>query len=681
MDLDNRFPVADNGRGIGATPLDLNAEAGGEPPFSEPSSMALIRMAPPIPAPQSRGLQRVPLAQIVQPSDSEQFTGGFNPQAPGSRKRVRAGSAPPDCAPCANSVSALEKSIRGFAERKTENVVNPTLGTSFDSLAEAYDFYNLYAWEMGFGIRYGRSRSNAGRTKRRQDIVCGREGKPAGENTGSCRCQCPALIRLLRTEDNGWSITEHRGIHNHSLSVICDEKVHLPSHKHIDIRTKNLVRQLRENNLNIGEVYSMIGCFFGSMEDVPPAKLSSRNLCEQINLDQADDDVRKTMEVLAEIGAEDPNFCYRVQADNESRIKNLIWTSGGTRMHYRFFGDVITFDTTYTKKLYGMQFGLFVGVNDHFQSIILGGALVRDEQSESFEWVFTEFIKMMGGNHPRTILTGENNAMEVAVRNAMPNTAHRWCKWHVLHPLYTRRNEFRAEVHKVVDHVRTPGEFETAWGMLIEKYSLQSNSFMTHIYEVRTKWAKPYLKDVFCVKMTSTQQRDTANSMLKKYIPPDCPMHMLVKRYMCLQLSRETDENYQEKRTKIGGSVLRRNLPFEHHASKIYTHAMFKKFGEILYEAGAYHVEVIEKDKIYLTKYIGAERRENWSKVAYEVKMIDNGESFVCECGQFAHTGLLCCHVLKVMEYVSVTQIPKKHIMKRWTRNARDILDSTGAQI
>lgn len=53
------------------------------------------------------------------------------------------------------------------------NVVKTEIGMIFDSLREAYGFYNLHSWELGFGIRYGKGRLNIKRTKCMQEIVCG----------------------------------------------------------------------------------------------------------------------------------------------------------------------------------------------------------------------------------------------------------------------------------------------------------------------------------------------------------------------------------------------------------------------------------------------------------------------------------------------------------------------------
>ncbi|KAM3332252.1 hypothetical protein ACQJBY_027826 [Aegilops geniculata] len=146
--------------------------------------------------------------------------------------------------------------------------------------------------------------------------------------------------------------------------------------------------------------------------------------------------------------------------------------------------------------------------------------------------------------------------------------------------------------------------------------------------------------------------------MLKNYDPPRCPVHMFMRKYMRLLFDRESEENY-EKRTRIGRPVLGANMAIERHAGKIYARAMFEQFGHILYECDT---------------YIDANRREKWFRTSYKVTVLDGGEEFDCDSGQSAHMGLLCSRVLKVLDFMCVTEIPKKHILKRWTRDARDIL-------
>ena len=97
---------------------------------------------------------------------------------------------------------------------------------------------------------------------------------------------------------------------------------------------------------------------------------------------------------------------FSVDTDDDGRIKTLMWTNSRSRMQYEHFGDVVSFDTTFKTNRYDMPFGLFVGVNNHFQTVLLGGVLMTDEKIESFIWVFRELASVMGGQAPKTILTG-----------------------------------------------------------------------------------------------------------------------------------------------------------------------------------------------------------------------------------------------------------------------------------
>lgn len=102
---------------------------------------------------------------------------------------------------------------------------------------------------------------------------------------------------------------------------------------------------------------------------------------------------------------------------------------------------------------------------------------------------------MMGGKPPQTILTDQARALEVALIEVLPGITHRWCKWHVLKrakeclgSLYGKKNDSRAEFHKIVHHMLTEEEFEEGWEALLVKYGLEKHPYLTQIFEVRKKW-------------------------------------------------------------------------------------------------------------------------------------------------------------------------------------------------
>jgi len=173
---------------------------------------------------------------------------------------------------------------------------------------------------------------------------------------------------------------------------------------------KNLVRRLRDDHVDLSKKCHSIYEYFWGMENYKFVKGDLKSLCKNISLDLSDIDPYKTIELFDDFGSlrrDDPSFMFRIELDDiEDQFNTVLWTNGHSRMQYAHFGDTITFDTTYMTNLYGIPFGLFVGVNNHHQSIILGGALMRSKTVESFKWLFREFVILMGGKAPSTILTG-----------------------------------------------------------------------------------------------------------------------------------------------------------------------------------------------------------------------------------------------------------------------------------
>ncbi|XP_041020541.1 protein FAR1-RELATED SEQUENCE 4-like [Juglans microcarpa x Juglans regia] len=189
-----------------------------------------------------------------------------------------------------------------------------------------------------------------------------------------------------------------------------------------------------------------------------------------------------------------------VGADDDGRLKNVFWVDPRSRAAYQYFGDVVTFDTTYLTNRYGMPFAPFVGVNHHGQSILLGAGLISSEDTKIFVWLFQTWLQCIDGIAPKTIITDQDRAMKNVIGIVFSNTRHRFCLWHILNEVPEKLSSYSSyktgmknALMKYVYDSQSVDEFETSWVELITMYNLQENMWLQSLYADREYWVLAFL--------------------------------------------------------------------------------------------------------------------------------------------------------------------------------------------
>ncbi|XP_074373863.1 protein FAR1-RELATED SEQUENCE 5-like [Apium graveolens] len=119
-------------------------------------------------------------------------------------------------------------------------------------------------------------------------------------------------------------------------------------------------------------------------------------------------DAQVGLDLLQESGG---NFFIRTLIDEEGRLKCLLWVDPRSLLAYKNFGDVVAFYTTYRTNRYVMPFVPFTGVNHHYQSVLFGFALMRDELKTTFEWALGTWLEAVEGKATLVIITDQDQAM------------------------------------------------------------------------------------------------------------------------------------------------------------------------------------------------------------------------------------------------------------------------------
>ncbi|RYQ98874.1 hypothetical protein Ahy_B07g086696 [Arachis hypogaea] len=167
-----------------------------------------------------------------------------------------------------------------------------------------------------------------------------------------------------------------------------------------------------------------------------------------------------------------PNFFYAVKLDEECKFRSAVWVDARCRASYEYYGDVVAVDSNYSTNRHGLLFVSFVGVNHHGKSIILGYALLGNEEIPSYEWIFSQWVKCIE-TASQCIITDQCRSIFRAIRYTLPDTHYWWCIWHITKKLPPKLGGYRwyrdlyDDLNDIVWNSWTEESFEDNWSEFI----------------------------------------------------------------------------------------------------------------------------------------------------------------------------------------------------------------------
>ncbi|KAI7734957.1 hypothetical protein M8C21_006362 [Ambrosia artemisiifolia] len=540
--------------------------------------------------------------------------------------------------------------------------LEPLSGMEFESHGEAYSFYQEYARSMGFSTAIQNSRrSKTSRefidakfacsrygTKREHDksfnrprIRQGTNQDPENASSGRRSCSktdCKASMHVKRRPDGKWIIHRFEKDHNHEL---------LPA--------QAVSEQTRK-------MYAAMARQFAEYKNVVGLKNDSNNLFNKS---------RNMALEAGEMQSVNPNFFYGIDVGEDLRLKNMIWVDAKSRYDYVNFCDVVSFDTTYIRNKYRMPLALFVGVNQHYQFMLLGCALLSDESISTYLWAMQTWLTAMGGLAPKVMITDKDENLESAVSQVFPSSKHCFCLWNIVGRIYEalKQDNFMEKFEKCIYRSWTDEQFDKRWFKMVDRLGLKDGDWMNSLYETRRQWVPIYMKDICLAGMSTLHRSESVNCYFDKYVHKKTSVQEFVKQYESIIQDRYEEEAKGDSDTWNKPPALKSPSPFEKHVSGIYTHAVFKKFqSEVLGSSAC-----MPKKDAHVDMIITYRVSEYEQPLDFNVYYNESTSEVSCTCRLFEFKGYLCRHILIVLQiFCGLSVIPSQYILKRWTKDVKE---------
>ncbi|XP_072071590.1 protein FAR-RED IMPAIRED RESPONSE 1-like [Arachis hypogaea] len=347
-------------------------------------------------------------------------------------------------------------------------------------------------------------------------------------------------------------------------------------------------------------------------------------------------------------------------------IRSICW---GVPNDFAFCTMVICFR-------YNLVCGSFVGVNHHGQSTLLGCSLMKNEEIESFKWLFQCWLRCMGGNAPKGFLTDQCASMKRALEACMPTTIHRWCIWHIMKKIPSKLNGYKGhadieqEMSQVVWNSHSKDSFDRNWNDFLLNFGLVDNKWLSDLYEDRHIWVPIYLDHHFWAGMRSTQRSEIMHSFFNKFITRNSSLIQFVKQYDNCLGSREQAERESDAADFHTVIPCATKSSIEAQFQDAYTHQKFREV-QAQFRGKANCITRLTNSALGYSVYKVGEQVSSsifnkfvvtYDSVAAEVK---------CQCLFFESRGILCHHAIRMLSFEQVSQVSPRYILERWSKKVK----------
>ncbi|KAJ1390846.1 Zinc finger, PMZ-type [Sesbania bispinosa] len=552
----------------------------------------------------------------------------------------------------------------------------------FQSLELAADFYKSYARKNGFAGREGKKRHNKDGVVIQQAFVCNREGFRRERDGGTpsqrkrranTRCGCKAEFRVhVNVLSGRWYVTWFDDDHNHDLMSDAHCGM-LPAHQKM---SKGHVMQMN-NFLKAGirppHILAAFARQAGGYEKVGFRKKHMYNQIGQQRRNQGDDG-KSAIGYLQWLGLKDSLMCCKHVEDANGSVRHMFWSNGLSQISYQEFGDVLAFDATYRKNKYRYPVVIFSGVNHHNHTTIFACGIVSNETEETYVWLLEQFNAVMKGKSPVSVITDGDLAMRNAIKRVYPNAHHRLCAWHLIRNATSNVSNpgFTAAFTRCMLGDYDIGQFKRKWPTMVNQFGLQENRWVREMYDKRKMWATAYIRGNFFAGFRTTSRCEGLHSQIRKYVHSQSSLTEFVQQFQrCLyeMRFREAEADFASVHGEPEYHGQLRSLQIS--ATKLFTREMFDIFLPVL-------------DRAAILKVTG--QRENYPSVIYVVQkyQVDEKEWYVtcnllsneyrCSCLRMESYGMPCDHMIAVLVYLNISEVPKCMVMQRWCRGAKSVL-------